>query len=432
MKKILSILTLLAISISGYAQMNTFGGIGLRVNDTTTYQTNAAAYHSAGYSDVYLNNQATRKHYDFWNPILGAYEHVFSLNSNYASTYPANEQTGNYTFVLADKDKVVVMRHASTSQTLTVPANVFPVGTYLTAFRDSTNTVTIAAGAGTFFENASGSLTLDDEDTPVVFWQEKLNHWQIWKGTADGGGGGGGHVIEDEGTPLTQRTNLNFTGAGVSVADSGGKTVVTITSGGGSGDVVGPASATNNVPVLFDGTTGKLVKNSTPTGSGNPVLATSPILVTPNIGTPSAGVGTNITGIVGTNVTNTPAGNIAATTSQAAINELDGEKVAIVNSATAITDASTMDIASKKNTLTTSSATRTFTISYTGDDITVVVTLNTTACTFTFPATTLCVSDGVESGNNNMAVSGVSGDKYVIAIKKVGSDYYAVAKNFGQ
>lgn len=40
-------------------------------------------------------------------------------------------------------------------------------------------------------------------------------------------------TIEDEGTGLTQRTNVNFTGAGVSCADSGGKTVCTI-SGGGS------------------------------------------------------------------------------------------------------------------------------------------------------------------------------------------------------
>jgi hypothetical protein len=44
-----------------------------------------------------------------------------------------------------------------------------------------------------------------------------------------------GHVIEDEGTPLTQRTTLNFVGAGVTVTDSGGKTVVTIP--GGSGDL---------------------------------------------------------------------------------------------------------------------------------------------------------------------------------------------------
>lgn len=48
-------------------------------------------------------------------------------------------------------------------------------------------------------------------------------------------GSGGGHVIEDEGTPVTQRSTLNFTGAGVSVADSGGKTVVTISGGGGGG-----------------------------------------------------------------------------------------------------------------------------------------------------------------------------------------------------
>lgn len=45
-----------------------------------------------------------------------------------------------------------------------------------------------------------------------------------------------GHVIEEEGTPVTQRANMNFTGAGVSVADSGGKTVVTVSGGSTSAD----------------------------------------------------------------------------------------------------------------------------------------------------------------------------------------------------
>lgn len=67
--------------------------------------------------------------------------------------------------------------------------------------------------------------------------------------------------------------------------------------GGGSGDVVGPASATDGVPALYDGTTGKLIKNSTPTGTGNPVLATSPTLVTPLLGTPNSGALTNCTGL---------------------------------------------------------------------------------------------------------------------------------------
>lgn len=43
-----------------------------------------------------------------------------------------------------------------------------------------------------------------------------------------------GHVIEDEGTPLTQRANMDFVGAGVTATDAGGKTVVTIPGGSGS------------------------------------------------------------------------------------------------------------------------------------------------------------------------------------------------------
>ena len=50
-------------------------------------------------------------------------------------------------------------------------------------------------------------------------------------------GTGGGHVIQDEGSDLTQRTNLNFTGAGVSVSDDPGNdaTVVNIPNSGGGG-----------------------------------------------------------------------------------------------------------------------------------------------------------------------------------------------------
>lgn len=44
-------------------------------------------------------------------------------------------------------------------------------------------------------------------------------------------GGSGGHTIQDEGTPLTARSNLNFVGASVTVTDDSGNdaTVVTIT-----------------------------------------------------------------------------------------------------------------------------------------------------------------------------------------------------------
>jgi hypothetical protein len=49
--------------------------------------------------------------------------------------------------------------------------------------------------------------------------------------------GSGGHTIQDEGTPLTQRTNLNFVGAGVTVTDDSGNdaTIVTISTSAGAG-----------------------------------------------------------------------------------------------------------------------------------------------------------------------------------------------------
>jgi hypothetical protein len=106
-------------------------------------------------------------------------------------------------------------------------------------------------------------------------------------------------------------------------------------------------------------------------------------------------------------------------------------KQALVNSAGALTDASTIDLTGIKHTLTTASS-RTFTISYTGDDITMEVTLNATTATQTFPATALCVSDGAASGDNTCPMSGASGDKYIFTIKKIGSNYYVACKNWGQ
>lgn len=42
------------------------------------------------------------------------------------------------------------------------------------------------------------------------------------------------NLVQNGGSPVTQRTTLNFTGAGVSCADGSGKTTCTITSGGGA------------------------------------------------------------------------------------------------------------------------------------------------------------------------------------------------------
>lgn len=59
-------------------------------------------------------------------------------------------------------------------------------------------------------------------------------------------------------------STINFTGGAVAVSATGSVlTVRCSASVTGSGDVVGPASATDNALAVFDGATGKLIKNST-------------------------------------------------------------------------------------------------------------------------------------------------------------------------
>lgn len=160
--------------------------------------------------------------------------------------------------------------------------------------------------------------------------------------------------------------------------------------------------------------------------------AGAPVLFNGALGTPSSGTGTNITGIVAANVVNTPAGGIAATNVQTALNELDTEKDNLTNSSSSLTNASTVTITGLKHTLSSNQATITWTLSQTSDFQTTDITLNVTSATWTFPANTLCVVEGVASGDNTASLTGVSGDHHIMSIYKDGSNYRVVIKNFGQ
>ncbi len=107
-------------------------------------------------------------------------------------------------------------------------------------------------------------------------------------------------------TPLSGGGSTNFlradgTWAAPPGAASGTVTSVSVVSANG---LAGTVATSTTTPAITLSTTitgilqgnGTAISSASTTGSGNIVLATSPALVTPNLGTPSALTGTNITG----------------------------------------------------------------------------------------------------------------------------------------
>lgn len=98
----------------------------------------------------------------------------------------------------------------------------------------------------------------------------------------------------------------------------------------------------------------------------------------------------------------------------------------------ALTSGASIALTNEKHSLATALTAITFTQSFIGDVQVIEITLTGTALTLTFPSGYLCQSQGTASGDNTCALSGTSGDKYVICVIKIGSNYYVSANNLGQ
>lgn len=72
----------------------------------------------------------------------------------------------------------------------------------------------------------TADLTMAPDSVAILQYDATTTRWRAVSG---GGGASAGYdTVEDEGTPVTQRTTLNVVGTGAAVADAGGKTVLTI------------------------------------------------------------------------------------------------------------------------------------------------------------------------------------------------------------
>lgn len=118
------------------------------------------------------------------------------------------------------------------------------IGISTKKWRDAYFGRSIFAGGVTVFNDNGGLFPNQNDYSDIgsvsTRWRHGYFSGTISAGTVSAGTyinlppGGGYDTIQDEGTPLTQRTTIDFTGAGVTASDSGSKTTVNIPGGAGS------------------------------------------------------------------------------------------------------------------------------------------------------------------------------------------------------
>jgi len=193
-----------------------------------------------------------------------------------------------------------------------LPAAVLGALSYQGTWNASTNTPTLTSGTGTkgyyYVVSVAGNTNLDG----ITDWL--VGDWAVFNGTVwqkvdntdavTSVNGLTGTVVLTT-TNVAEGTNLYYTdararaalsaGTGISYNNTTG--VITNSSPSLGGDVVGPASSTDNAVARYDTTTGKLLQNSVVTiddsgaGTGFTTLAASTSVTTPAIqATNSAGL----------------------------------------------------------------------------------------------------------------------------------------------
>lgn len=325
MKKLLIFLfTVISFAALGQAGAIQQSGIFLRVNDTTTYQTAAAAKHSAGYYDIYFNAQATTPHFDIWNG--ASYDHIFDFNAGggggtidgsgttnelpywvdsntlgslTTGTYPSLTELSRVKGVTsAIQTQIDGKQAAYGAQTAThVLAGPTPSFRALAAadLAPALNVSRTVTTADAIVQGDNLHVVYFDSPTPIDFTVNVLTD----ESTVDFYNKGAGTVTFISGTATVTGTPTIAQGETAFIQyETTTDPIIVTGASSGSGDLeVGTTNVTGgtNTRVLYNnaGTLGEY----TISGSGNVAMTTSPTFTTPALGTPSSAVLTSATGL---------------------------------------------------------------------------------------------------------------------------------------
>lgn len=182
----------------------------------------------------------------------------FPVNGGMVNQASVITAAAGTTTLVATSNQIQVVEGATT-QTIVLPdATLLPLSWFYEITNNSTGSVTVKDGSGatlaTLTRDSFGKFTMTARASAAG----------TWKSIVLAGINGGSNIYGNAATATALAANPTDCSAGLyaTAIDASGNLTCSALAGAGTGDVVGPSSATDNAIARYDTGTGKLLQNS--------------------------------------------------------------------------------------------------------------------------------------------------------------------------